>query len=274
VAGECIFTPIDTRCNDNLFCNGTEGVGSCAPDDPDAEAASGCVRPGNPCANPTPICQESNDSCIACTSNAQCNDDFTCTSDTCAAGSCVNTPVNTQCPDPVKCDGDDICDPLDPRADETTGCFAPGNPCAPRVCNEATFVVGDLNTCEDCTSNASCTDNIACTADTCDGATGACTNTPDNTLCPDTLFCNGDDICDPTNVDAGPDGCINGLPFGYPCANACNEGTNTCFDCTSNLACSDGIACTTDTCNGGTGACSHVDNCAVGACNFQNGRCE
>jgi hypothetical protein len=272
--GACVYTEIDDACEDNLHCTGPLGTDECDPNDPDAEAGTGCVRVGNPCANPTPICQESNDTCIGCTSNAQCDDGFSCTSDTCAGGSCVNTEINTQCPDPVKCDGDDICDPENPDSDQNTGCFAPGNPCAPRVCNEGTFVVGDLNTCEDCTSNASCTDGIACTEDICNGGTGECSSAPNNTLCPDPLFCNGDDICDPNNPDAGADGCVNALPFGAPCANACNEATNTCFDCTSNLDCSDGIACTDDLCNGVNGLCTHVDNCAVGFCNFQTGQCD
>ena len=272
--GVCEYTAINTACEDNQHCTGPAGTDVCDPDDADAEAGTGCVRQGNPCVNPLPICQESNDTCIGCTTNAQCDDGFSCTSDTCAAGSCNNTALNTSCPDPVKCDGDDICDPNNADANEATGCYAPGNPCAPRVCNEATYVVGDPNTCENCTSNASCTDGVACTEDTCNGVLGTCANVPNNTLCPDPLFCNGDDICDPNDPDAGVDGCVNGLPA-YPCANACNETTNTCFNCTANLDCSDGIACTTDTCNGGTGLCSHADNCALGTiCNVQNGQCE
>ncbi len=273
--GLCVFTAIDTTCDDGLFCNGTEGAGSCAPDNADAEAATGCVRPGDPCANPTPVCNEATNGCQACTTNAECNDGFSCTSDTCTVltGVCNNTNSSALCPDPVKCDGDDICDPLNVDADATTGCYAPGNPCAPKVCNETTFVVGDLNTCTNCVSNADCSDGIVCTQDTCNGVTGDCTITNTNSLCPDALFCNGDDICAPADPDAGADGCVNGLPV-YPCANACNENTNTCFACTANVECSDGIACTTDTCNGGTGGCTHADNCAVGLCNLQNGQCE
>lgn len=272
--GACEYTPIDTLCNDNLFCNGTEGAGSCDPSDSDAEAGTGCVRPGNPCANPTPICQESNDSCVACTTNAQCNDNFSCTSDTCSSGSCVNTPLDSLCPDPLKCDGVDLCDPNNADADATTGCYAPGNPCDPKVCNESTYVEGDPNTCTNCTSNADCSDGIPCTADTCDGATGNCSHNADNTLCPDTLFCNGDDVCAPNDPDADASGCVNGLENAYPCANACNEATNTCFACTSNLECSDGVACTTDVCDGNTGLCTHTDNCTSGTCNLQSGQCE
>lgn len=287
VTGLCEFEELDVRCNDNQYCNGDEGEGSCDPNDPDAEAVSGCVRPGDPCVDGPDgfgkVCNESTDTCIDCTTNAQCNDGHTCTSDTCAAGTCNHTELDNLCPDPLKCDGIDRCNPDNDDADATTGCYAPGNPCEPRVCKEATYVEGDPATCTDCASNADCSDDITCTKDTCDGNTGFCAHNEDDDLCPDTLFCNGDDRCDPEDSDADANGCVNGLAFlvnaagvvGYPCANACKESNNTCFDCTSNLECSDGISCTDDTCDGNTGDCTHSDNCDGGfICNLQSGQCE
>ncbi len=281
--GLCEYTENDTFCEDNLYCTGTGEV--CEPSDADAEAGTGCLRPGNPCLNGPDgigkICNEATNACDDCTTNAQCNDEFTCTSDTCTAGTCVHTELDNLCPDPLKCDGIDECDPANPDADPTTGCIEPGNPCCPIpnaspcfVCNEATFVEGNVATCEDCTTNASCSDGLACTQDACNGLTGECSNVPQNSLCPNPLFCNGADTCDPTNPDAGADGCINALPA-YPCANACNETTNSCFACTGNIDCSDGVACTTDTCDGLSGNCTHTSNCTgLLICNFQSGQCE
>lgn len=266
--GNCEYTNIDSACNDGQFCSGTW---TCDPGNGDADAR-GCVSTGNPCNNPTPVCNEATNACDACTTAAQCNDDVPCTQDTCVAGSCNNNPINANCPNPANCDGVDFCDPNHPDAD-VNGCVQPGNPCAPQLCVEATYVVGDPNTCTDCTSNSDCNDNITCTLDTCNGVTGACSNVATNAECPDAVFCNGVDFCDPNHPNADGDGCVSGLPA-YPCANACNENTDTCFNCTSNSECNDGIACTDDTCNGGTGACSHVDNCGLLNCNYQTGQCE
>jgi len=293
VSGHCEFEPLDVRCNDNLFCNGDEGEGSCDPNDADAEAVTGCVRPGDPCVDGPDgfgkVCNESTNTCADCTTNAQCNDGHTCTSDTCAAGTCVHTELDNLCPDPLKCDGIDRCDPENDDADATTGCYAPGNPCEPRVCKEATYVEGDPATCTDCEANADCSDGIPCTRDTCDGNNGFCAHSEDDDLCPDTLFCNGNDSCDPEDSDADANGCVNGLAFpveaaggvGYPCEGACRESNNTCFDCTSNLECSDGVSCTDDTCDGNSGICTHTDNCGgcsntAGCffCNLQSGQCE
>ncbi len=281
--GLCEFTAIDSACNDGLFCNGTEGAGSCDTADPDTEAGTGCVRPGNPCVNPTPVCNEATNACAACTTNAQCDDDVPCTSDTCntGTGACANVAVNASCPDPLKCDGDDQCVPADPDAD-SNGCIQPGNPCDAigKVCSESTFVVGDLNTCTTCVSNADCSDGITCTQDVCAGAPALCSHVDTDSLCPDASFCDGDDVCDPADDDAdATTGCTNGLEVAYPCAaapsGACNENTNTCFACTSNADCNDGVTCTTDTCNGATGACSRIDNCAgLLNCNLHNGQCE
>jgi hypothetical protein len=274
VTGECIFANVDALCEDGLFCTGGDPIADvCDPADPDA-GADGCVRGGNPCSNPTPICNEAQNSCVACTDAAQCNDDVPCTQDTCVAGSCNNNPVSANCPDPLKCDGVDYCDPFDPNAD-ADGCVQPGDPCDPKLCVEADYVVGDPATCTDCTSNADCNDGIACTNDTCDGVSGTCFRVPDSTLCPDPLYCDGPDFCDPTNIYADAAGCVP--PFSLPCApEACREIENDeCFLCTSNADCDDGIDCTDDFCDGVNGWCSYADNCEVGlSCNYNTGECE
>lgn len=256
----------DTLCDDNLFCTGTE---TCEPDNKDANA-DGCVSSGDPCEGAGKICNEAGSTCDDCTSAAQCDDGVPCTNDSCNVGTCQHANDDTKCPDPLNCDGIDYCDPSNKDAD-ADGCVQPGNPCDPLLCDEGTYVAGDNSTCTKCTSNADCDDSVTCTNDTCDGISGACSHAPDSMLCPDALFCDGVDSCDPNNPAADADGCV---PNPYACSSACNEATDSCFDCTSNADCDDGIDCTDDTCNGGTGQCSHSDNCMSGICNLQSGKCE
>jgi len=262
----CEHTNIDAACNDGLFCSGTW---TCDPADANANG-SGCVSTGDPCSNPTPICNEATNSCDPCISPSQCDDGITCTDNKCIAGSCTNNPIDANCPNPLNCDGVDICDPSDPQSDGD-GCVQPGNPCAPMPCDEATYIVGDPETCVGCASNADCDDGITCTLDTCDGVTGNCSHSNADALCPDAAFCDGVDVCEPSDPDADADGCV---PNPYACDNACSENTDSCFDCTSNAECNDGISCTDDICNGGTGSCSHYDNCGLLTCNVQSAQCE
>jgi hypothetical protein len=276
----CVYTNIDAACDDGLFCNGEEGAGSCDPDDDDAEAGSGCVRPGNPCGGTTPVCNEAQDDCDACDNDADCDDGFSCTIDNCEAnGACTNAPDNAECDDDLFCTEDDFCDPEDDEANGTTGCVNTGDPCElaanvaggyfvqRKICTEAGN--GD---CLDCTSNGDCNDGITCTEDTCNGATGVCTNVGDNDLCPDPDFCDGADFCNPNDEDADGNGCVRP---GDPCENnfpICDESGNDCEACTSNSECvgspeEDDVGCTDSTCNGATGACENTpndDNCGAG----------
>jgi len=266
----CEHTSVDAACNDGNYCSGSW---MCDPSHANADAY-GCVSTGDPCiAGPDgvgKICNEATDACDDCTSAAQCDDGFLCTDDTCIAGTCNYANIDANCPDALNCDGVDFCDPANPNADDD-GCVPPGDPCDPKLCDEATYVVGDPGTCVDCTSNADCNDVITCTLDTCDGVTGNCWHTPDDALCPDASFCDGVDTCDPADPDADVDGCV---PNPWACGNACNENTDSCFDCTSNADCNDGIPCTDDTCDGGTGICTHADNCGIATCNVQSGQCQ
>jgi len=83
--------------DDGLFCSGTEFC-----DD------GSCVGTGNPCANPTPICNEAMDSCDACVDNSDCTDDG------------------------LFCSGQELCDA------GSGACFSAGDPCggATPSCNE------------------------------------------------------------------------------------------------------------------------------------------
>jgi hypothetical protein len=151
----------------------------------------------------------------------------------------VHTPDNSVCNDNLYCNGVETCSV---------------NGAGPSGCVDGTPV-------------ACPTDGIACTVDACSEATQGCTYTPTNTLCTNGQFC---------VATAG------GCQSGAPCANAgqcqdgnlCN-GVEACVNgaCAPGTAvsCNDSVSCTADSCDPGTGACSHVPNdlaCGDGlACN-------
>jgi hypothetical protein len=172
--GSCTNTPNNPLCDDDLFCTDDD---FCDPAHADAHVTTGCVNETDPCV--PKICNEADDTCDDCVANADCDDGILCTADTCdgVTGNCKNNADHDSCPDPYFCDGDDVCDPADPDAD-SNGCVHPGNPCGgvTPICDETDDV------CEACVSNAECDDGIDCTDDTCNGATGACSNLDNCTL--------------------------------------------------------------------------------------------
>lgn len=281
---KCVHTKINEACDDGLHCTGEE---FCDPSNKDADAASGCWATGDPCGGFTPICNEGTDACDGCDNNGECDDGFSCTDDSCNNdGSCSNDPDDSACDDGVFCTANDFCDPDHDDADangcvnegDPCDCTDPSNPCdfavagivgeQRKLCNEGT------ESCDKCESNADCDDGITCTKDACNGDPGICTSANDDASCPDADFCNGPDICSPNDADADADGCIPDVG-NEPCSTACNENDESCFNCTGNSDCDDGLACTDDLCNGLDGECAHNDNCDDGfVCNRITGACE
>ncbi|UCC30187.1 MAG: matrixin family metalloprotease [Phycisphaerales bacterium] len=280
---ECKFVNIDASCNDGQFCNGVE---TCDPTDPDAEEGTGCVVPGDPCTAINKVCDEANNECRDCDNDGECDDGYECTEDDCIAGSCNNAPVDANCDDGLFCTDDDYCDPAHADADETTGCVNETDPCDcahasdpcegalgdRKLCTEA-----DGGDCLDCGNDTDCDDGILCTADDCTVATGVCTNSEEDDMCPDPVFCDGPDFCDPTNVDADFNGCVQP---GNVCVNPdpiCSEADDECQVCISHAECDefwvgvDAVDCTDARCDAG-GACvdfPNDDNCDDGV--FCNG---
>ena len=283
--GECVFATNDALCDDGLHCTGAAAADVCDPDDGDA-GADGCVRDGDPCGGLTPVCDEVDDECDPCGSDADCDDGATCTTDNCeAGGSCTNTPVHVLCDDDLYCTDDDICDPDDDDADETTGCVNetdpcecahPGDPCGGEPGDRMLCRETNNGECVECGANGDCDDGITCTLDTCAGATGVCTNDTDDDSCPNPDFCDGVDECDPNDGDADANGCVQP---GDPCGAAtpiCDEADDVCEACQSNADCDDDVDCTDDFCNDpGAGECNNVDNCpGLETCNLGTGVCE
>ena len=198
----------------------------------------------------------SGDSCKAgkCVGIAKvCNDGNACTADSCtdSNGACVFTPI-AGCGNFCAKDAD---------------CKDDGNPCTTHTCTLSTKTCAkafaDKSTaCDDgnpCTTKdtclytngvcyggpaKSCDDSNPCTSDVCDPKTGGCSYIHNSSPCNDNDACTLNDKCS---------------------SGACKAGfAKTCID---------GIACTTDTCDPKTGACSYPIKSDGGCCG-KDGDCQ
>ena len=179
---------------------------------------------------------------VPCQTAADCNDSDPCTTDTCQAGACVHTPI----PNCGPCAGAADCN--DGNACTTDACVAgacthtaancdDNNPCTTDGCEAMsgqcyhTPIAG----CGPCMGNSDCNDNNPCTTDACQA--GSCVHSP----APNGTACNDGNLCTLNDV------CVNGGCTGTP------------------KNCDDGNPCTTDSCDGMTGACVHtaIPNCGT-----------
>ena len=223
-AGDCTYTYNSASCDDGIFCTLIDTCG-----------AGACVGTGDTC--PGQMCDETNQACVECFTDVDCDDGNDCTSDTCLSGLCINTNNTDPCDDGLFCTATDAC--------SGGGCVGTGDACSGLLCDEAN------NQCVECFTAGDCDDGIPCTVDICDA--GACVFTPDDAACDDHLFCNGAEWCS----IFGGGGCAFGLP---PCAfpMLCDEGTDQCVECLGAQDCDDDNLCTDDACDGGV--CVHDNN--------------
>ncbi len=201
--GESSGCSVNADCDDGAFCNGAEtcNAGTCQPGTPPTcddgafcngtetcnEVTDSCDSGSDPCNGGT--CDEANDLCVECSTNADCNDGAFCNgTETCNAGTCVaGTPV--VCSDGAFCNGVESCN-------EATDSCAPGTP-------------------------VNCNDGVSCTVDSCNENTNSCNHVAVNSLCSDGAFCNGTETCHPINdCQAGTPPCGLG--------ETCNETQDTC----------------------------------------------
>lgn len=295
----CSNVPDDNFCDDSNPC--TTDICSNSED-----CTSSNVADGTACAYSASKSNSPGGICISgvcekeCTQNSDCNDGFSCTSDTCdpTYGYCVYTPVNSACDDSNVCNGAETCDPDDPGADQTTGCMA-GNdivcppdadPCTDDTsCDPSTGCSYDVmadgteceispdilevcisgNCVEGCISDAQCDDGLTCTTDICNLAISYCEYTLNDDVCSDPDPCNGEETCSPYDQNHNPaTGCVDGAPLVCDDGLYCN-GTESCVTFTGcvngNLPdCDDGVDCTTDSCNENTDSCDNLaddNNC-------------
>ena len=261
-AGECVHAPRNDQCGDNNLCNGVEvcdpARNGCVPgtpkncDDSNACTVDSCNPATGTCTNAAVSCNDQNpctvDSCDqatgqckfeakscddgnACTNDScnpvsglcvnapkSCDDGIACTADSCVAGACVNEPRNDQCADNNLCNGAEVCDPA------RMGCV-PGTP-------------------------KSCDDGNLCTSDSCNPATGACTNAA--------VSCNDQNPCTNDSCNPATGTCTfeaKSCDDNNPCTiDSCNAATGTCRNVAK--SCDDGVACTADACV--AGECVHT----------------
>jgi len=101
-AGACDNVSVDETCEDGVFCNGAEFC------DPFLD----CQAAPAPC--PGPVCDEGADDCVPCIEDADCDDGFDCTADTCnvTTGTCEHAADDAGCDDGLLCTGIEVCHPL------------------------------------------------------------------------------------------------------------------------------------------------------------------
>ena len=280
-----VHTPVDSYCNNNQFCDGTE---ICS-------ATLGCQD------GPDPVL----------------TDNIACTTDTCNEINDIidHTPVDAVCDNTLWCDGAETCS-------ATLGCqngIAPTVPdafaCTTDSCNEGTDSIDHTpvdSVCDDglfctgvetCSATTGCVDNadpatsdgVACTIDTCNEATDSIDHAPDNSYCDDSQYCTGAETCDIAlgcqnvpDIDCSiyniagiatctnnPDG--NQFTWDYRAAfaSACNDDINDCNRGSETVTSQPptlgvcGVGClVNDDCNGLDTAC------ADGVCNLVTYNCE
>lgn len=147
-------------------------------------------------------------------------------------------------------------------ASSLSSCARGGNPFRTDASVDASAdASSDTSTGDDggCKDDLECDDAIRCTVDTCNLATGVCSNRQENSLCSTEQMCtdrgcvnlpqcSGDESCDDGNPCNGEERCEPEV--------GCVEGTP--------LDCDDGNGCTTDVCDPVSGACMHLGSDADG----------
>ncbi len=199
----------------------------------DACKAGKCETEAVSCDDKNPCTVDTCDKAKGCVSTADdnlgCDDGDVCTtSDACKAGVCGGKAV-VDCEDNNPCT-DDVCNPADKTCKHTNNIIA---------CDDGSLcTTGDACADGKCVGGTpiDCDDKNGCTADSCDAASGTCTN--ENSTLP----------CDDGEVCTDKDTCADGKCVG------------TAKDC------NDDNSCTDDSCNAKDGKCAHVNLADATAC--------
>ncbi len=234
--GECDNAYI----GDGKFCN--DGLGCTNNDTCQAGKCQGIVT--STCDDGIPCTKDGCDAIGTCTHvpmlTGPCEDSNPCTTkDQCFQGICTPGEL-TICDDGKPCT-DDYCDALQ------GGCvFKPklaGTPCNDGLCASGGSC-DQLGTCVGL--KQLCDDGKKCTIDSCDKATGGCTNTAlaVGTPCDDGELCTVGESCNAAGECAPPPG-QKGCDDGNPCTqDLCDVGTKACTYKPVVGACDDGDGCT------------------------------
>jgi hypothetical protein len=274
--GDAVHTAL---ASDLVICLNDPGVGASLVPTEVCTTNADCDD-ANPCT--TDSCEPASGVCqhTSVANGTACDDANACTvGTTCQSGQC-GTPVT--CNDANPCTTD-TCDPATGACTNTAIACDDGNPCTTDTCSAATggcvFSPAPAGTtCSDgdpcttgdscvqppaggpptCQGNPACADADPCTADSCDPATGACTNTPivcdDANPCTDDVCVGGACVSNPIAGAICDDG--NLCTTGGSCVPDPASGIPTCQ--TQPVNCDDANACTIDTCDPTTGGCLHT----------------
>ncbi len=231
----------------------------------------------------------------SCSADADCGAGYVCsevtTTEAVKSKQCVLAKGECGCSDSAIAQG--LTTPC--YAEDSTGAVAgqcPGTrSCGPKGLSACTaeppskeLCDGDDDDCDGQTDEDTCDDGNPCTKDACGGKNG-CQNTPADGPCDDGDACTSDDACAAGSCGGKALQCDDSNPCtddscdkAKGCVNsdnsaACDDGDT----CTTGDACKDGLCapggakscddnnpCTTDTCNGKTGACDFVPLAGAG----------
>ncbi len=255
-------------CDDGAYCNGPEAcqsdncVAGAAPNcrrcvggiDDTAGCATNadCASPGT-CTGSASYCDEANDRCQVCLTDAHCDDGLFCTSDDCTQlgnpPNALKVCNNQRDPDRF-CDNGLVCDGRENCSADNTSCV----PGTPLVCQKHCFL-GTAPPGTVCTSAANCGTGGKCLGFCNDDPFHGCVQCLNNATCDDLLFCNGTETCGPTGqcvAGTAPDCTSFGTP---PCSvGTCNESQDRCVAQAQNngAQCEDADHCTASSkCSGG-----------------------
>jgi hypothetical protein len=259
MAGECAGGTL-LNCNDGNAC--TDDL--CHPQSGCSHTpnAAGCDD-GDDCTVGDVCSQSQCESGVA----LSCNDDNSCTDDSCqAAIGCVHEPNAAQCSDHNPCTTGDHCSAGKCAVSGSLDCND-GNACTDDACNPDVGCTHTINTapCDDantCTAGdkcgngwcagkyIDCNDNNPCTADSCDEQSG-CVHEPANSACSDGSLCTIGDYCQQGT-------CIGAQELVCDDLDVCTDDSCIaelgCVHKLNNLVCDDGNPCTLD------------DQCTLGEC--------
>jgi len=123
-----------------------------------------------------------------------------------------------------------------------------------------------------------CDDGVGCTDDLCNESTDSCDNVANDTNCDNGLYCDGMEPCDPV-LDCLAGTAVN-CSDGVACTDdSCNESTDACDNVANDGSCDDGDPCTIDTCDLVVGCtnvpvdCDDGNACTTDTCDPGTGSC-
>ncbi len=205
-----------------------------------------CAGKGKSCSDDNPCTDDGCDASGACANlpnSKACSDGKPCTiADACKNGSCSGLPKG--CEDGSPCTFDS-CDPV-------TGSCVASLPDSPTPCDDGNAcTAGDLCSGYVCQSGTAqtCDDGNDCTVDTCDVATGTCSNLPatDGDACGQANLCLVEPKCQ-TGVCAGA---LKVCDDNNPCTqDLCDALSGQCIQAnvSDGTKCGDGLTCQSGVC--------------------------